>query len=186
MPQPLLPGAPQVKLTSQWSLLYHHGIGATVDWRLTGKPHVQEHRSRSLSPYPPQMSHGLTWYCSSARSQIFQWRMASSGMLRRVTHVRTDVSEEHISSISAILLFLLSRRLRLNLPPKLLMFLQESHGVISQKTTSFIVIPEESCLPSYCWKPSIEMSAASGLPGRRLPHVHLRNLAYKNVIFPRK
>jgi hypothetical protein len=43
--------------------------------------------------------------------------------------VRADVSEEHIASIY-----------RGDVPPKSQFFLLESHGVMSEKTTSFIVI----------------------------------------------
>jgi hypothetical protein len=49
-------------------------------------------------------------------------------MLRRVALVRTDVSEEHSASI-----------IRRYVPPKR-PFLQEPHGVISQKTELFIAL----------------------------------------------
>jgi hypothetical protein len=94
------------------------------------------------------------------------WRMASSGMLRRVALVRTDVSEELSASIIRVtrigklgtslavtssrrtlqrntMLFLVSRFLspcwwRRYVHPKR-RFLQEPHGLTSQKTTFFIV-----------------------------------------------
>jgi hypothetical protein len=76
-------------------------------------------------------------------SEMFlKWRMASSGMLRRVALVRTDVSE-------VARLFLVHRFLspwwRRSVPPKR-RFLQELHDVTSQKTQFFIVKP---------WKPQI-------------------------------
>jgi demethoxyubiquinone hydroxylase (CLK1/Coq7/Cat5 family) len=65
--------------------------------------------------------------------------MESSGMLRRVDLVRTDVSEEHIASIIRVTrigevgtLALTSHRHTLR------RFLQGPHGVTSQKTPFFI------------------------------------------------
>jgi hypothetical protein len=62
--------------------------------------------------------------------------MASSGMLRRVALVRTDVSEELSTSI--IRLTRMGELGRTDVPPKR-RFLQEPHGVTSQKMTFFIV-----------------------------------------------
>jgi hypothetical protein len=67
--------------------------------------------------------------------------MASSGMLRRVALVRTDVSEELSASFIRVtrigelgtLVVGCEFRLTLLVPPKR-RFLQEPHGVTSQKT----------------------------------------------------
>jgi hypothetical protein len=67
--------------------------------------------------------------------------MPSSEMLRRMVHVRTDVSEGRIASIvmveriSELGTTLTVRRY----VPQKLRFLQEPHGVTSQKTAFFIV-----------------------------------------------
>jgi hypothetical protein len=68
--------------------------------------------------------------------------MASSGMLRRVALVRTDVSEEHSASIRVTRIGELGTTLSLatdarceEIPSR---FLQEPHGVTSQKTPFFI------------------------------------------------
>jgi hypothetical protein len=73
--------------------------------------------------------------------------MASSGMLRRVDLVRTDVSEElsasfirvtRIGELGTALAVTSNRRTlrRLLVPPKR-RFLQEAHGVTFRKTPSF-------------------------------------------------
>jgi hypothetical protein len=54
--------------------------------------------------------------------------MLSSGILRSVALVRTDVSEEHSASVSRVI--------RINELGKR-RFLQEPHGVTSQKTAFF-------------------------------------------------
>jgi hypothetical protein len=77
--------------------------------------------------------------------------MASSGMSRRVALVRTDVSEElsasfirvtRIGDLGTTLAVTSNRRTlrrrRRYVPPKR-QFLQEPHGVTSQKTPFFIV-----------------------------------------------
>jgi hypothetical protein len=65
-------------------------------------------------------------------------RMPFSGMLPRVALVRTDVSEKHSASW----------RWRREIPPKR-RFLQDPHGVTSQKTAFFIVTAvKTSNLPS--------------------------------------
>jgi hypothetical protein len=79
--------------------------------------------------------------------------MPSSGILRRVALVITDVSEEHIASITraktvseletTLAVSEITDSLRPdyggdNVPPKR-RFLQEPHGVTSQKTALFIV-----------------------------------------------
>jgi hypothetical protein len=74
------------------------------------------------------------------------WRMVSHGMLRPVALVRTDVSEElsastirvtRIGELGTTLAVTSNRRtLRRN---KKCRFLQEPHGVTSQKTPFFIV-----------------------------------------------
>jgi hypothetical protein len=61
-------------------------------------------------------------------------RMASSGMVRRVALVRTDVSEEIVHS-SPILVTLMKDALRSSKRR----FLQEPYGETSQKTPLFIV-----------------------------------------------
>jgi hypothetical protein len=91
--------------------------------------------------------------------QRMLWRMPSSEMVRRVVHVRSDVSEERIASIfkvtrigklgtslavtskpnPAARWFLLPWWWRLYVPPKYLL-LQEPHGIMSQKTAFFKVI----------------------------------------------
>jgi hypothetical protein len=59
--------------------------------------------------------------------------MVSSGMLRRVALVRADVSEEpRVSRIGELETTLAATRLQRR-------FLQEPHGVTSQKTPFFIV-----------------------------------------------
>jgi hypothetical protein len=63
------------------------------------------------------------------------WRMMSSGMLRRVALVRTDVSEELSASFIRVTRI---GGLWTTLAPKR-RFLQEPHGVTSQKTSFFIV-----------------------------------------------
>jgi hypothetical protein len=67
--------------------------------------------------------------------------MPSSGMLRRVALVKPDVSEERIASIIRMTISgevgtTLVVRL---LAPQKRRFLQEPHGVTSQKTEFFIV-----------------------------------------------
>jgi hypothetical protein len=50
----------------------------------------------------PKIPFGKSWLRIWTRTQeimIIRWRMPSSGMLRRVALVRTDVSEEHSASI---------------------------------------------------------------------------------------
>jgi hypothetical protein len=73
--------------------------------------------------------------------------MLSSGMLRRVALVRTDVSEEsgasfikvtRIGELGTTQAATSNRRTRTSFPPKR-RFLQEPHGVTSQKTPFFIV-----------------------------------------------
>jgi hypothetical protein len=91
-------------------------------------------------------------------SRRWLWRMASSGMLGRVAFVRTDVSEELSASIRVTRIGELGttipvtsnrRTLRRNTKwrrhsvPTKHRFLQEPHGVTSQKTPLFI-----SCLVS--------------------------------------
>jgi hypothetical protein len=83
------------------------------------------------------------------------WRMISSGILRRVALVRTDVSQElsasfirvtrigelgtlAVTSNRSTLRFLSPWWRRRWVPPKR-RFIQEPHGVASQKTPSFIV-----------------------------------------------
>jgi hypothetical protein len=78
------------------------------------------------------------------------FRMVPSGMLRRVAHVRTDVSEElsasfirvtRIGELGTTLAATSNQRTlrrRRQVPPKR-RFLQEPHGVTSQKTPFFIV-----------------------------------------------
>jgi hypothetical protein len=68
-------------------------------------------------------------------------RMASSGMLRRVALVRTEVSEEFRASVirvtsSQIIVTLMKEALRSS---ETSVFLQEPHGVTSRKTAFFIV-----------------------------------------------
>jgi hypothetical protein len=69
--------------------------------------------------------------------------MVSSGKLRRVTLVRTDVSEELNASFIRVtlgrLVFLCSMCQLRQVPPKR-RFLQKPHGVTSQKTPFFTVI----------------------------------------------
>jgi hypothetical protein len=78
------------------------------------------------------------------------WKMASSGMLRRMALVRTDVSEELSASViratrigelgttQAATSNRRTLRRRRQVPPKR-RFLQEPHGVTSQKTPFFTV-----------------------------------------------
>jgi hypothetical protein len=83
---------------------------------------------------------------------ILGWRMSFAGMLRRVAHVRTDVSQKRRASIirvtrigelgtlvvtSLVHLFLSPWWWRY-VPPKS-RFVQEPHGVTSQKTAFFMV-----------------------------------------------
>jgi hypothetical protein len=56
--------------------------------------------------------------------------MLSSGILRRVALVRTDISEERITSIMLV---------TANAVPPKRRFLQELHGVTAQKTPFFVV-----------------------------------------------
>jgi hypothetical protein len=83
--------------------------------------------------------------------------MASSGMLRRVALVRTDVSEELSASFIRVtrigelgtMLALTSNRRTLRRSR----FLQEPHGVTSQKTPFFIVTAEKTSnltLQTFC------------------------------------
>jgi hypothetical protein len=69
-------------------------------------------------------------------SRRWLWRMVSSGMLRRVALVRTDVSEELSASFirvtQSVYRFLSPWWRRLYVLPKHC-FLQEPHGVTSQK-----------------------------------------------------
>jgi hypothetical protein len=73
--------------------------------------------------------------------------MASSEMLRRVALVRTDVSEElsaffiRVTRIGELgtTLAVTSNRRKLYVPPKR-RFLQEPHGVTSQKTTFLCIL----------------------------------------------
>jgi hypothetical protein len=58
--------------------------------------------------------------------------MVSSGVLRRVALVRTDVSDEISSS------FIKVTRIGEQVPPKR-RFLQEPHGLTSQKTSLFLI-----------------------------------------------
>jgi hypothetical protein len=91
---------------------------------------------------------------TSVRELEMPWRMPSSGMLRRVDLVRTDVSEERSSSnikgtrigeLGTALAITSNRRSqraspwwwRRYVPPKRRL-LQEPHGVTSQKTAFFI------------------------------------------------
>jgi hypothetical protein len=91
----------------------------------------------------------LQQFFVSAQTFIPTWRMPSSDMLRRVALVRTDVSEECSDSIIRV-----TRIGTANVLPSspihvaLMMetvrssetrFLQEPHGVTSQKTAFFIV-----------------------------------------------
>jgi hypothetical protein len=82
-------------------------------------------------------------------SRRWLWRMASSGMLRRVALVRTDFSEKLSASFAAcvgcslrLTLFLVHRFLspwwRRRVPPKC-RFLQEPQGVASQKKQFFSI-----------------------------------------------
>jgi hypothetical protein len=61
--------------------------------------------------------------------------MASSGTLRRVALVRTDVSEGYV-------------------PPKRL-YLQEPHGTTSQKTSFFIVTAVKTSILTWCYPATI-------------------------------
>jgi hypothetical protein len=73
--------------------------------------------------------------------------MLSSGILRRVALVRTDVSEElsaYINHRSPILVTLMMEEIHYSETR----FLQEPHGVTSQKTTFSIVIAVKT-LKSY-------------------------------------
>jgi hypothetical protein len=79
-------------------------------------------------------------------TMIYTYRMASSGILRRVALVRTNVSKElstsfirmtRISELGTTLAVTSTRR-TCEVPPKH-RFLQEPHGVTSQKTPFFIV-----------------------------------------------
>jgi hypothetical protein len=73
--------------------------------------------------------------------------MASSGMLRRVALVRTDVSEEISTSIISVTrigelgttLAVTNNRRMLRRNTKCHRFLQEPHGITSQKTPFFMV-----------------------------------------------
>jgi hypothetical protein len=65
--------------------------------------------------------------------------MASSGMLRRVALVRTDISEELRASFLRVTRIGEIGTTLAVVPPKR-RFLQEPHGVTSQKTPFFIFI----------------------------------------------
>jgi hypothetical protein len=92
---------------------------------------------QNLKPIPTPEPRRCTSRLPSVR------RMPSSGMLHSVVLVRTDVSEELSASFIRVtrigelgtMLAVTSNRRRLNffVPPKC-MFLQEPHGVTSQKT----------------------------------------------------
>jgi hypothetical protein len=98
----------------------------------------------------------------SCRFALFPWRKVSSGMLRRVALVRTDVSlrrntkyffAAYVGCYLQLVLFLVHRFLspswrRCQVPPKR-RFLQESHGVTSQKTPFFIVTAVKTSNSTY-------------------------------------
>jgi hypothetical protein len=113
-----------------------------------------------------------TWKQTVLHNHILYWRMASSGLLRRVALVRTDVSEEpgvslirvtKIGELGTTQAATSNRRtLRRNwwrrqVPPKC-RFLQEPHGVTTQKTPFFIVTAVKTSNLTYsilflsiCW-----------------------------------
>jgi hypothetical protein len=65
--------------------------------------------------------------------------MPSSGMLRHVTLVRTDVSEERIDFIIRVTRISKIGTLAVTSNRSTLRFCQESHGVASQESAIFIV-----------------------------------------------
>jgi hypothetical protein len=69
------------------------------------------------------------------------WRMPSPEILRRVAFVRADVSEERSASIISLTI---NGERGIMLPVNVRPFLQEPHGVTSQKTTFFIVTAVET------------------------------------------
>jgi hypothetical protein len=88
------------------------------------------------------------------------WRIPSSGLLRRATLVRTDISEELSASIIRvtricelwITLAVTSNRCTLRRKTKC-RFLQKPHGVISRKTAFFILtaVKTSDLTSTYCF-----------------------------------
>jgi hypothetical protein len=79
------------------------------------------------------------------------WRMVSSGLLRRVALVRTEVSEEPSASfIMVTRIGELGTTLAVTSNRRTLWFLQEPHGVTSQKTPFFIVTAVKTSNPTKC------------------------------------
>jgi hypothetical protein len=101
----------------------------------------------------PMTSSGIEPAASSmeynaSNNYVSVWKMPFSGMLRRVTLVRTDISEERTASIIrdtrigevrtlAVTNNRSSLRRRRVRPKR--RFLQQPHGVTSQKTAFFVV-----------------------------------------------
>jgi hypothetical protein len=107
------------------------------------------------------------------------WRMASSGMLHHLALVRTDVSEEFGASFIRVTrigeLGTLAVTSNWRTLQRSTVFLQEPHGITSQKTSFFIVTAVETSnltKSSHIYKLHWRYNTLPTLPLTRNPYCH--------------